>query len=1136
MANMAQNFISGMKGAFLSETPAVGYAMNAISKFEKTGKENTKVQQKSNVINLDMARSLKSINSAILDQRRIAANAAKRAEQEAAFAEEVERERVLRDEKLLNEIKKLREAIEKMSGGAKGADGKDSILGFLGGLAGLIPRGISGLMRGIRGLPAIFSGITDAFKNIKIPNVKGIYDDLFSKIFAPFKDIKLPKTAELFSDIFNKLFGSFKNINFADEFAKFSPFKGSLDNLFKGVEDFFNKNVYNKALITFAVVGDKFDEIAKAFKESRIGGVVDEIGTFFKGVGDSFNTNVYNKALITFAVVGDKFDEIVNTFKQSKIGGVVDEISGAIKQAFSGIGDLFKAGDVAGDVAKVGGGIGFISSFFKGISDALGSSLKFVGEVLDITPVLKTAVKVLGPISAIFSIFDGLELAFSDEKLKGILGKDTVGVADRVSGFIGGFVGGFFDIIDLAAKLMGITVQGKPFGEAAREFVTKAASGIFQDLGNLFAAIGTIFTSEPMMYIYGVVGDLLKNGLNTAVNGFRNVIQLITAIISLDFEAIKKAGGDLIGTIVTGVSNVFKIVGNVLIDGINKLVDFIPGASRFRIQRFEIADTSSSSSSSSTGQAALPAGTSTAGAGRGSMGMPRAVESPGVNVGTAKPYTEADLRGLGLNLKVGDVQKPGAALSPALVDLAQNVQSTIPGVTFTGFNDRYHQEKASSSLHNKGLAFDFVIPPKDATNDEYRASIAEAIGKTGARVIDEYAYPSAHSTGGHFHVDLKGTGVDKGFGKFGGGSGGGTRSLGGGGGPPINLASAASAAGEFGQEDRLDTDVSNDPIMQTAVLNTAAAEAARAVSGSGFVGEDDSVARRQLAEMQLQTELAKRNNALTAKAVTTAQQGNQIAVKKSKDDLRNDYYIQQLTDQTKRFTNSTSNFIFDAMKRTLGPFGFGAARNALEGPGELGNLIGGRLNITKKITPFLQNIVGKRAGSEYAQIFGQIGNVFIDKFANQVGKGLGFTDTDQFGFGQILSNLMTGGTKEQKKAGRRMGLEQLLYNFTGIPTGSSTLLPFLNKQFPSLFNLAGMQAGPGGLFSPEQLMRGLANYGGQMVGGPFTQGVFGAFNGMNNGLNRVVSYDGLKVPLRDANVLTVQEGFTYDSWETATNQ
>ncbi|NDA63901.1 MAG: hypothetical protein EBX50_18015, partial [Chitinophagia bacterium] len=324
--------------------------------------------------------------------------------------------------------------------------------------------------------------------------------------------------------------------------------------------------------------------------------------------------------------------------------------------------------------------------------------------------------------------------------------------------------------------------------------------------------------------------------------------------------------------------------------------------------------------------------------------------------------------------------------------------------------------------------------------------------------------------------------------------------------------------------------------MQTAVLNTAAAEAARAVSGSGFVGEDDSVARRQLAEMQLQTELAKRNNALTAKAVTTAQQGNQIAVKKSKDDLRNDYYIQQLTDQTKRFTNSTSNFIFDAMKRTLGPFGFGAARNALEGPGELGNLIGGRLNITKKITPFLQNIVGKRAGSEYAQIFGQIGNVFIDKFANQVGKGLGFTDTDQFGFGQILSNLMTGGTKEQKKAGRRMGLEQLLYNFTGIPTGSSTLLPFLNKQFPSLFNLAGMQAGPGGLFSPEQLMRGLANYGGQMVGGPFTQGVFGAFNGMNNGLNRVVSYDGLKVPLRDANVLTVQEGFTYDSWETATNQ
>ena len=89
-------------------------------------------------------------------------------------------------------------------------------------------------------------------------------------------------------------------------------------------------------------------------------------------------------------------------------------------------------------------------------------------------------------------------------------------------------------------------------------------------------------------------------------------------------------------------------------------------------------------------------------------------------------------------------------------------------ITCSGISSAF---KYSSSFPC-GAAFDFpyfVIPKNLATNDQYRASIAHAISSSGARVIDEYARPSAHSTGGHFHVDLKGTGVDLGSKKFGGG-------------------------------------------------------------------------------------------------------------------------------------------------------------------------------------------------------------------------------------------------------------------------------------------------------------------------------------------------------------------------------
>jgi hypothetical protein len=116
--------------------------------------------------------------------------------------------------------------------------------------------------------------------------------------------------------------------------------------------------------------------------------------------------------------------------------------------------------------------------------------------------------------------------------------------------------------------------------------------------------------------------------------------------------------------------------------------------------------------------------------------------------------TVDELKQLGLNLKIGDVHQDGKTLDPNLIKLAQGVQHTFPGITFTGFADKYHSKHSPDSLHNKGRAFDFRLPPQAASNPEYRKKVVEWINKNGGFAIDEYAHPSAKSTGGHIHVGV----------------------------------------------------------------------------------------------------------------------------------------------------------------------------------------------------------------------------------------------------------------------------------------------------------------------------------------------------------------------------------------------
>jgi hypothetical protein len=135
--------------------------------------------------------------------------------------------------------------------------------------------------------------------------------------------------------------------------------------------------------------------------------------------------------------------------------------------------------------------------------------------------------------------------------------------------------------------------------------------------------------------------------------------------------------------------------------------------------------------------------------------MPAAAAAPGMGGGSGLQFkNQDDLKKLGLNIKAGDVQAEGAGISPKLIELAKAVQSSIPGFRqFTGFNDRFHNEKAPGSQHTKGLAMDFTVN-KEPTKQE-GAEVTAWLKSMGASLaIDEYNNPSSNATAGHFHAQI----------------------------------------------------------------------------------------------------------------------------------------------------------------------------------------------------------------------------------------------------------------------------------------------------------------------------------------------------------------------------------------------
>lgn len=108
-----------------------------------------------------------------------------------------------------------------------------------------------------------------------------------------------------------------------------------------------------------------------------------------------------------------------------------------------------------------------------------------------------------------------------------------------------------------------------------------------------------------------------------------------------------------------------------------------------------------------------------------------------------------------LKVKSGESIGGGSA-HQGVLELAKIIQGNFGVRHFSAFNDRYHQTKRPNSLHTKGLALDFSLKdPKTASTVTSKLSGLLKNAGVSAKVLNEYANPSAGATGGHIHVQFQ---------------------------------------------------------------------------------------------------------------------------------------------------------------------------------------------------------------------------------------------------------------------------------------------------------------------------------------------------------------------------------------------
>lgn len=243
--------------------------------------------------------------------------------------------------------------------------------------------------------------------------------------------------------------------------------------------------------------------------------------------------------------------------------------------------------------------------------------------------------------------------------------------------------------------------------------------------------------------------DLTKN----TVNAQKSMEGLNIEVQKLGFTFLPKASS-AVASMTTAMEKFVKYVNKTIGAGLDEGDEKAKAAARASGSTADMVNVGHGNTEEE--EEKLRASPAYAAARREAGGAPAApaVAGQAAPAGATTTASQQDLESRGLKIKKGDVQAPGEEISENLINLAKQVQSTIPGFQhFTGFNDRFHNENAPASKHTKGLAMDFVLAQKPSK--EEGAKIVDMLKQMGATYVqDEYNNPSAKATAGHIHAEV----------------------------------------------------------------------------------------------------------------------------------------------------------------------------------------------------------------------------------------------------------------------------------------------------------------------------------------------------------------------------------------------
>lgn len=221
------------------------------------------------------------------------------------------------------------------------------------------------------------------------------------------------------------------------------------------------------------------------------------------------------------------------------------------------IATLLDAGDVERvDLGSLQGGMSKIGSPL-GMLVGLISSLGFVGKILEPIGKLLTGnlgasgglvrlfSKVVGPINAIFSLFEGIADFFDTSGISEKLDKsaEEITVLDRVMNGLVGFVARFVgNIVDPILKLLNIDFSTEEFienqGAAFQNLVDETYNSVLNWMSGLFDSVLGLFNEVTEKGVVGYVTELFDGFVDSITGSIGKVIDYVVESIADAADAV----------------------------------------------------------------------------------------------------------------------------------------------------------------------------------------------------------------------------------------------------------------------------------------------------------------------------------------------------------------------------------------------------------------------------------------------------------------------------------------------------------------------------------------------------------------------------------------------------------------------